>query len=51
MHVLKAPHRSNIAGEANLLSFHENRTEETTPRNILTPKRHLSQVKVYIITK
>ncbi|TGZ37603.1 DNA topoisomerase 2-binding protein 1 [Temnothorax longispinosus] len=41
-----APDRSNIS-EPNLSSVRENRTgvEETTPRIIITPKRHLSQIK------
>lgn len=47
MYVLKAPDRSNVS-EKNLSSVRENRTEETT-RLIITPKRHLSQVKVCVI--
>ncbi|KAL6258449.1 hypothetical protein P5V15_010405 [Pogonomyrmex californicus] len=41
-----APDRSNVPNETNLLNVHENKSDpETTSRSILTPKRHLSQIK------
>jgi len=56
LYVLKAPDRNhqktNITSKTNLLSVCEDKigsTEETTPRIIITPKRHLSQIKVCII--
>jgi len=57
LYVLKASDRnhqeSNITSKTNFLSVcSENKiasTEETTPRIIITPKRHLSQIKVCII--
>lgn len=52
MYVLKAPERSDVS-ETNLSNVREQRTEEqksteeTAPR-IITPKHHLSQIKVCI---
>lgn len=50
--VLKAPDRSNSISRTSFLNKQENEiglAEKATMRTILTPKRHLSQVKVFLL--